>query len=220
MSSLLNPANHWFVSNERISWELCMTENTQHKIDRVRPPRVQITYDVVVGESTEMKELPFVVGIMADLSGMPNEPLPKMKDRKFIDIDSENFDDIMGYIKPHLALQAKNRLLNNESNLVAELTFQSMDDFKPVNIVKQVPALSKLYEARVHLKDLFSKLDGNDVLEQLLHEVIQSPEKKESLFYELGLKKEKFSYTEPKTDDSFEKVTKDKKNSKDDPEFI
>jgi type VI secretion system protein ImpB len=197
-----------------------MTENTQHKIDRIRPPRVQITYDVVVGESTEMKELPFVVGIMADLSGMPRDPLPKMKDRKFIDIDSENFNDIMGYIKPRLSLQAKNRLLNNDSNLVAELTFQSMEDFKPVNIVKQVPALSKLYEARVHLKDLLSKLDGNDVLEQLLHDVIQSAEKKESLFYELGLKKERFSYIEPKTDDSSEKVTKSNKNSKDDPEFI
>ncbi len=197
-----------------------MTENTQHKIDRIRPPRVQITYDVVVGESTEMKELPFVVGIMADLSGMPRDPLPKMKDRKFIDIDSENFNDIMGYIKPRLSLQAKNRLLNNDSNLVAELTFQSMDDFKPVNIVKQVPALSKLYEARVHLKDLLSKLDGNDVLEQLLHDVIQSADKKESLYYELGLRKEKFSYVEPKTDDSSEKVTKDNKKSKDDPEFI
>lgn len=197
-----------------------MTENTQHKIGRIRPPRVQITYDVVVGESTEMKELPFVVGIMADLSGMPSEPLPKMKDRKFIDIDSENFNDIMGYIKPRLSLQAKNRLLNNDSNLVAELAFQSMDDFKPVNIVKQVPALSKLYEARVHLKDLLSKLDGNDVLEQLLHDVIQSTEKKENLYYELGLRKEKFSYTQPKIDNSSEKVTKKTRDSRDDPDFV
>lgn len=196
-----------------------MTENTQHKIDRIRPPRVQITYDVVVGESTEMKELPFVVGIMADLSGMPREPLPKMKDRKFIDIDRENFNDIMGYIKPRLSLQAKNRLLNNDSNLVAELTFQSMDDFKPVNIVKQVPALSKLYEARVHLKDLLSKLDGNDVLEQLLHDVIQSAEKKETLYYELGLRKEKIVYAEPR-DDTPKKTTKSTRNSNDDPEFI
>jgi type VI secretion system protein ImpB len=196
-----------------------MTENTQHKIGRIRPPRVQITYDVVVGESTEMKELPFVVGIMADLSGMPREPLPKMKDRKFIDIDSENFNDIMGYIKPRLSLQAKNRLLNNDSNLVAELTFQSMDDFKPVNIVKQVPALSKLYEARVHLKDLLSKLDGNDVLEQLLHDVIQSNDKKESLYYELGLRRERFSYVEPR-DDSPKKGTKDTRDSKDDPDFV
>ena len=197
-----------------------MTENTQHKIDRIRPPRVQITYDVVVGESTEMKELPFVVGIMADLSGMPRDPLPKMKDRKFIDIDSSNFNDIMGYIKPRLTLQAKNRLLNNDSNLVAELTFQSMEDFKPVNIVKQVPALSKLYEARVHLKDLLSKLDGNDVLEQLLHDVIQSAEKKDALFYELGLKKERFAFTQPKVDDSSEHAASDTRGSKDDPEFI
>lgn len=197
-----------------------MTENTQHKIDRIRPPRVQITYDVVVGESTEMKELPFVVGIMADLSGMPRDPLPKMKDRKFIDIDSENFNDIMGYIKPRLSLQAKNRLLNNDSSLVAELTFQSMEDFKPVNIVKQVPALSKLYEARVRLKDLLSKLDGNDVLEQLLHDVIQSADKKDDLFYELGLKKERFSYIQPKEEHLPEKTPKGSKNSKDDPEFI
>ena len=170
-----------------------MSENTQHKIDRVRTPRVHITYDIAVGESTEMKELPFVVGIMADLSGMSREPLPKMKDRKFVDIDSENFDDIMNYIKPRLSLHAKNRLLNNGSDLVADLTFQTMDDFKPVNIVKQVPALSKLYMARVHLKDLLSKLDGNDVLEQLLHDVIHDSEKKNALLHELGIKKERFS---------------------------
>jgi type VI secretion system protein ImpB len=168
-----------------------MTENTQHKIDRIRPPRVQITYDVVVGESTEMKELPFVVGIMADLSGMSREPLPKMKDRKFIDIDSGNFNDVMAYIKPRLALHAKNRLLNNGGDIVADLTFQSMDDFKPVNIVKQVPALSKLYEARVHLKDLLAKLDGNDVLEQLLQEVIHDSDKREALLTEFNNRKDR-----------------------------
>ncbi|MES2252497.1 MAG: type VI secretion system contractile sheath small subunit [Pseudomonadota bacterium] len=196
-----------------------MAENTQHKIDRIRPPRVQITYDVVVGESTEMKELPFVVGIMADLSGMPLEPLPKMKDRKFIDIDSENFNDIMGYVKPHLSLNVKNRLLNNNSDLVADLTFQSMDDFKPVNIVKQVPALSKLYEARVHLKDLLSKLDGNDVLEQLLHEVIHDAEKRNTLLHELGIKKEHISTFKVKKEASTDDAKKNDSVLQDDPEL-
>jgi type VI secretion system protein ImpB len=172
-----------------------MTENTQHKIDRIRPPRVQITYDVAVGESSEMKELPFVVGIMADLSGMSDEPHAKIKDKKFIDIDSENFNDVMSFIKPKLALEFKNRLLNNDSNLKVTLKFQSMNDFKPVNIVKKVPALSRLYETRVHLKDLLSKLDGNDVLEHLLQEIIQDAGKREDLYSELSVKKERFSFS-------------------------
>jgi len=204
---------------ERMLQELDMAENTQHKIDRIRPPRVQITYDVVVGESTEMKELPFVVGIMADLSGMPREPLPKMKDRKFIDIDSENFNDIMGYVKPHLSLNVKNRLLNNNSDLLADLTFQSMDDFKPVNIVKQVPALSKLYEARVHLKDLLSKLDGNDVLEQLLHDVIHDAEKRNALLHELGIKKEHVSAFKVKKEEPIDDSKKNDLVLQDDPEL-
>ena len=192
-----------------------MAENTQHKIDRVRPPRVQITYDVIVGENTELKELPFVVGIMADLSGMPNQPLPKMKDRKFVEIDENNFNDIMTFIQPRLSLEVDNRLLNDDSDLKADLVFESIDDFTPLNIVKQLPALAQLYEARVHLKDLLSKLDGNDVLEILLQEVIQSAEKREALQFELGMKKSRMPSFKAKSEES----SSDKKEEKDDDFF-
>ncbi|MDP3372141.1 MAG: type VI secretion system contractile sheath small subunit [Candidatus Paracaedibacteraceae bacterium] len=168
-----------------------MSENTQHKIDRVRAPRVQITYDVLVGDTTEIKELPFVVGIMANLSGMHSDTV-KIKDKKFIDIDADNFDDIMSFIQPALSLNASNKLFNNDSKLKADLRFESMDDFKPLSIVKQVPALLKLYESRIHLKDLLAKLDGNDVLEQLLNDIVHDPDKRESLLIELGLIKKSF----------------------------
>ena len=164
-----------------------MAESTQHRLDRVRPPRVQITYDVEIGSAIEMKELPFVVGIMSDLSGMLSEPLPRMKERKFVEIDNDNFSDIMASIKPRLALRVKNRLANDDSEMSAELFFQNMDDFNPVSIVKQIPTLSKLYEARAHLKDLLTKLDGNDTLDSLLQEVIENTEKRDALQKELGV---------------------------------
>ncbi len=192
-----------------------MAENTQHKIDRVRPPRVQITYDVIVGENTELKELPFVVGVMADLSGMPLVPLPKMKDRKFVEIDENNFNDIMTFIQPRLSLEVDNRLLNDDSDLKADLIFENIDDFTPINIVKQLPALTQLYEARVHLKDLLSKLDGNDALEGLLQEIIQSAEKREALQFELGMKKSRMPSFKAKS----EETPSDKKEEKNDDFF-
>lgn len=133
-----------------------MSESTQHKLDRVRPPRVQITYDVEIGDAVEMKELPFVMGVMADLSGMPAEELPKIKDRKFVEIDNGNINEIMSSIKPRLALRVDNKLTNDESQLSAELFFNNMEDFEPLNVVKQIPALAKLYEARSLLKDLLA----------------------------------------------------------------
>jgi type VI secretion system protein ImpB len=163
-----------------------MAESTQHRLDRVRPPRVQITYDVEIGNAIEMKELPFVVGIMADLSGMPSEALPKMKERKFVEIDGDNFNEIMSSIEPRLVLRVKNRLSNDDSEMSAELFFKNMDDFGPVSVVKQIPALAKLFEARAHLKDLLTKLDGNDALDSLLKEVIDNTEKRDALQKELG----------------------------------
>ncbi|MCX7338472.1 MAG: type VI secretion system contractile sheath small subunit [Alphaproteobacteria bacterium] len=162
-----------------------MAESTQHKLDRVRPPRVQITYDVETGNAVEMKELPFVVGIMSSLSGMPKDALPKVKDRKFVEIDRDNFNGIMSAIKPRLALRVPNKLTNDGNQLSAELYFQEMDDFTPINVVKQIPALAKLYEARSLLKDLLTKLDGNDTLDGLLQEVITNTEKREALQKEL-----------------------------------
>lgn len=164
-----------------------MVESLQHKLDRVRPPRVQITYDVEIGNAIVMKELPFVMGVLADLSGMPAEPLPKMKERKFVEMDRDNFNDIMEKIKPRLALRVDNKLTNDNSHISAELFFHSLDEFSPLNIVKQIEPLAKLYEARTHLKDLLTKLDGNDALDELLHEIIQNTEQRDALKSELGI---------------------------------
>jgi len=166
------------------------TESLQHKLDRVRKPRVQITYDVEIGNAIEMKELPFVVGILADLSGMPAEPLPKMKDRKFVEIDRDNIDEVLTSITPRLALRVDNKLTNDNTFLNVELNFRSMEDFTPVNVVKQVPALARLYEARVRLKDLLTKLDGNDILDGLLQQVITNTEQQAALQKELGIEVE------------------------------
>lgn len=153
-----------------------MPESTQHKLDRVRPPRVQITYDVETGGAIVMKELPFVVGIMADLSGKPTEALPKLKDRKFVEIDRDNFNDVLASAKPRLAFQTDNKLANDDTKLNVELTFQDLDDFAPVNVIKQVEPLRKLFEARERLTDLLAKLDGNDALDSLLQDIVANTE--------------------------------------------
>jgi type VI secretion system protein ImpB len=158
-----------------------MAEGTQHKLSRVRPPRVQITYDVEIGNAIEMKELPFVLGIMADLSGMSADPLPKLKERKFVEIDRDNFNDILSSIKPRLALRVPNTVLGDGSETNVELTFSNMDDFLPLNIVKNVPALSNLYGIRSHLKDMLTKLDGNDELEAALKEIMTDSAKKDAI---------------------------------------
>ena len=158
-----------------------MGESIQHKLDRIRPPRVQITYDVELGGAIVMKELPFVGGILADLSGKPEEPLPKLRDRKFVEIDRDNFNDIMASINPRLVFQVENRLADDGSKLNIELKFSHMDDFDPVAVLKQVKPLRKLYEARQRLNDLLTKLDGNDDLDQLLQDVVKSTEQLQEL---------------------------------------
>jgi type VI secretion system protein ImpB len=164
-----------------------MAENTQHKISSIRPPRVQITYDVVVGNATEHKELPFVVGIMADLSGMRAEEPPALKDRSFVGIYADNMDDIMGYIKPNLNLSVENCLLNNKGKFKANLTFTRMDDFEPLNLIKQIPTLTTLYESRVNLKDMLSKMDGNDELLEMLTEIMEDPKLQQQLWREIEI---------------------------------
>jgi type VI secretion system protein ImpB len=162
-------------------------ESIQHKLDRVRSPRVQITYDVEIGNAIVMKELPFVMGIMADLAGHPAEAPAALKYRKFVEIDRDNFNDIMEKIRPRLVLRTDNKLVNDGSHLSAELFFHNMDDFQPLSIVKQIDPLRKLYEARTKLKDMLTKLDGNDALDELLHEVISSTEQQNALKTELGM---------------------------------
>jgi type VI secretion system protein ImpB len=151
-------------------------ESTQHKLDRVRPPRVQITYDVELGGAIEKKELPLVIGILADLSGKPDQPLPKLKDRKFVELDKDNFDQVLGSVCPRIAVSVENKLQKNGTNMNVELKFRSMDDFSPLNIVNQVTPLRKLFEARSRLSDLLAKLDGNDELDSLLQEIVANNE--------------------------------------------
>ena len=158
-----------------------MPESTQHKLDRIRPPRVQITYDVEIGDAIQMKELPFVGGILADLSGKPEEPLPAVRKRKFVEIDRDNLNDIMAAINPRLVFQVPNTLAGDGSKLNVELKFFSMDDFHPVQVLKQVRPLRKLYEARQRLTDLLTKLDGNDDLDQLIQDVVKSTDQLQEL---------------------------------------
>jgi len=149
-----------------------MAESTQHKLDRVRPPRVQITYDVEVGDAQQKKELPFIVGVLADLSGNPAQALPKVKDRKFVEIDRDNFNDVLASSTPRAVFRVDNKLANDGSKINVELKFNHIDDFNPTSIVKQVEPLRKLLEARQRLNDLLGKLDGNDKLDELLQEVV------------------------------------------------
>lgn len=164
-----------------------MAENTQHKLNTLRSPRVQITYDVMVGESFEQKELPFVVAIMSDLSGMREKEILPLKDRSFVGIYADNFDDIMAYIQPSLKLSVDNKLLNNHTKFKANLSFNSMDDFNPINLIQQIPALKILHQSRVYLKDLLSKIDGNDELEELLNEIMLDPKRQQALLDELDI---------------------------------
>jgi type VI secretion system protein ImpB len=146
-----------------------MPESTQHKLDRIRPPRVQITYDVEIGQAIQKKELPFVLGILADLSGKPAEALPPVKDRKFVEIDRDNFNQVLAAVNPRLAIQVPNTISKEGgTSLNIELKFQHMDDFGPINLIQQVAPLKKLYEVRQRLNDLLAKLDGNDSLDGLL----------------------------------------------------
>ncbi|MEX2570220.1 MAG: type VI secretion system contractile sheath small subunit [Gemmatimonadota bacterium] len=157
-----------------------MADSTQHKLSRVRPPRVQISYDVEIGDAIEKKELPLVMGVMADLSGKPEEPLPVLKQRKFVEIDRDNFNDVLAASAPRIAFQVENRLVE-DSKLNVELKFNDIEDFDPVNVLQQVEPLRKLFDARQRLSDLITKLDGNDDLDRLLQEVVINTENLQEL---------------------------------------
>ncbi len=164
-----------------------MAESTQHKLGRIRPPRVQITYDVEIGDAIEKKELPFIVGILADLSGKPAEALPPLKDRKFVEVDRDNFQDVLAAIRPRLAVRVPNRLDDGGSDTVnVELTFSHLDQFGPIDVINQVEPLRRLYESRCRLRDLLTKLDGNDELDQLLGQVMASADDQAALKADLA----------------------------------
>jgi type VI secretion system protein ImpB len=162
-------------------------ESIQHKIDRIRPPRVQITYDVEVGGALELKELPFVVGVLGDFVGKPEEALAPVKQRKFVEIDRDNFDQVLAGMKPRLAYTTENKLQDDGSKMGVELKFNSIEDFEPDNVVQQVEPLRKLVEARQKLGDLLSKMDGNDKLESILNDVVANADKQKELSDALGL---------------------------------
>ncbi len=162
-------------------------QSLQKKLDRVRPPRVQIKYEVYVGDAMEMKDLPFVVGVLGDFSGKPEKPLPEMKDRRLVDIDRDNFNKVMGAMTPRLQYSVDDKLTGKEDQkLNVELKFSSMDDFSPENVVKQIPALRALFEQRDKLKNLSAAVAGSDKLDELLQKVLADPTVREALSKELG----------------------------------
>lgn len=161
-------------------------ESLQHKLDRVRPPRVQITYDVEVGGAIELKELPFVIGVMGDFTGKPEEPLPGLKQRKFVEIDPDNFNQVMAGMKPRLAFTTDNKMQDDGSKIGVDLKFNNIEDFEPDNVVQQVDPLRKLVEARQKLSDLRSKMDGNEKLENMLEDIIANSDKQKAISDEIG----------------------------------
>ena len=167
-------------------------ESLQKKLSRVRPPRVHITYDVETGGAIEKRELPFVVGVLADLSGQPEKPPLPMQDakRKFIDIDRDNFDQVIAKVEPRLAFKVDNQLTEDDTKLGVELKFRSLDDFAPARVAEQVPALRKMLEARRALANLRSSLIGNDKLEALLADVLTDTDKLQRIGAEEGIRAE------------------------------
>ena len=164
-----------------------MSESTQKKLNRVRKPRVHITYDVETEGATVKKELPFVVGVMGDFSGHPTEKLKSLKDRKFIEIDRDNINDVMKRMTPGLNLRVENTLKGDGSEMPVQLKFESMDDFDPANVAQQVEPLKKLLATRDKLRDLLTKVDLSEDLETLLEDVLKNTENVDKLAGELGL---------------------------------
>ena len=156
-------------------------ESVQKRLQKIRPPRVQLTYDVEIGDAIEVKELPFVVGVLGDFAGQSKQGQGKVRDRKFVNIDMDNFDDVMEGMAPRAAFRVKNRLTSDGGELGVDLEFKSFDDFRPESVVQQVEPLRKLQEARSKLADLRNKLAGNEKLEDLLNDVLASTEQLQSL---------------------------------------
>ena len=156
-------------------------ESTQKKIERDRPPRVQIRYDVEVGDAVETKELPFVLGVLGDFSGRPPAPLPRIKDRKFVQIDKDSFDDVLNGLGPRLAFRVDNRLQDDGSQFGVDLRFTRLEDFEPAAVARQVEPLRRLLEVRSRLADLRDKLVGNDRLEELLDGIVRDAGKLRTL---------------------------------------
>ena len=149
-------------------------ESVQKKLQRIRPPRVQLTYDVEVGDAREVKELPFVVGVLGDFSAASELEKTKLKDKKFINVDLDNIDEVMESLAPRANFQVENTLTEEGGKMSVDLTFNSMGDFKPEQVVQQVKPLRRLVEARERLTDLRNKISNNERLEDILDDVLKS----------------------------------------------
>ena len=161
---------------------------SQKILERMRTTRVHISYDVENGGTNEMKELPFVMGVLGDFTGQPAEPLAKLKDRKFVEVNPDNFDDVLASMKPHLSFAVENKLSEdpNAGKIGVDLHFKSMDDFSPDQVARQVKPLRELLELRTKLADLRGNLQGNDKLDEVLQATLQDAEKMKKLKEEVG----------------------------------
>jgi type VI secretion system protein ImpB len=154
-------------------------DSVQKRLSKVRAPRVQLTYDVEVGDAVQQKEIPFVAGVVGDFTGQrdPNAPLARLKDRKFVSVDMDTFDDVMKGMAPSASFRVNNKLSEAGGEFAVNLKFDKYDDFRPESVVQQVEPLRKLLEARTKLSDLRNKLAGNEKLEDILDDVLANTEK-------------------------------------------
>ncbi len=163
-------------------------QSVHKKLEKVRPPRVHITYDVEIGDAIEVKELPFVMGVLGDFAGSPREPLPRLKDRKFVEVTPDNFDSVLEAMSPHLSFSVENKLSEDPAagKLKVDLDFKKLDDFQPEQVARQVKPLREMLELRTKLSDLRGGLQGNEKLEELLLDAVNNTESLEKLRTELG----------------------------------
>ncbi|HSU58295.1 MAG TPA: type VI secretion system contractile sheath small subunit [Bryobacteraceae bacterium] len=163
-------------------------ESIQKKLTRVRPPRVQISYDVHVGDAIEIKELPFVLGVMGDFTGQPTGDVKRLKDRRFVDVNPDNFDAVLEEMRPHLAFSVENKLSEdpNAGDLKVDLNFRSLEDFEPEQVARQIRPLRELLELRGKLSDLRGTLQTNEKLDQVLMDAVSNTEKLDKLRSEIG----------------------------------
>ena len=166
-----------------------MAESIHEKLKRVRKPRVHITYEVETEGAEILRELPFVLGIMGDFSGDPTQQLRPLNERKFIQIDRDNFNEVMTRMTPGLNLRVDNKLADDGSQMAVSLKFDSIDDFEPARVAEQVPALKALLETRNKLRDLMSKVDRSEQLESLLEQILTNENELKSLSGQLGIEK-------------------------------
>jgi type VI secretion system protein ImpB len=166
-----------------------MAGSTQKKLERVRPPRVAISYDVETGGAIEKKELPFLMGVLGDFTGQPSEPLARLKERKFVEVSPDNFDDVLASMKPHLAFTVENKLSEDSdaAKIAVDLNFRSLDDFSPDAVARQVKPLRELLDLRTQLADLRGSLQTNEKLDEVLQSTVGDADKMAKLRSELGL---------------------------------